>query len=197
MLHSSQRRRSGSAALALAVLLVAGCQAAPSRPELVSEQAVLLELPLVRQDELYECGLASLSALCQYHGVSIPQAERERLVRLAAERAGLSGGELREALQSLGLEVYIFPGTLDRQETGLFHHIDAGRPLLVMTEERWSSPHYTLVTGYDQPLGNVHVLDPRRGQVVWPLAAFEQIWARSQHFTLLATPPQEGPAGGR
>jgi ABC-type bacteriocin/lantibiotic exporter with double-glycine peptidase domain len=174
----------------LTALLAGACQGAPQRPELVSEQAVLLELPLVRQDELYECGLASISALWQYHGVDIPQADRERLVRLAAEHQGLSGGELREALQALGLEVYIFPGTLDRQETGVFRHVDAGRPLLVMTEERWSAPHYTLVTGYDEPLGNVHVLDPRRGQVVWPLAAFERNWARCQRFTLLATPAQ-------
>lgn len=181
--------------LAVAAAAVAACQAGPLRPALVSEHAVILGLPLVQQDALYECGLVSISALCGYHRVALPADEREQLVRMAAEREGLSGAELREVLEPLGLEVHVFPGTLDRSPTGLYHHIDAGRPLLVMTLERWGAPHYSLVCGYDETLGHVYLLDPRRGAVMWPTAAFERIWERAERFTLLAVPAGAGDAG--
>jgi ABC-type bacteriocin/lantibiotic exporter with double-glycine peptidase domain len=182
--------------LAAACLLgFTACASQPLRPDIVSDQAVVLALPVAMQDELYECGLVSISALCRYHGIEIPQAERERLMHLAAEKQGLSGAELRETLEPLGMEVFIFPGTLDRQPTGLYAQLDAGRPVLVMTLERFGSPHFSLVSGYDEAYGNIHVLDPRRGAVMWPVAAFERLWDRAQRFALLAVPKQ-GAAGG-
>lgn len=148
----------------------------------------MLPVPVVQQDELFECGLAALSALCQYHRVDLPAPVREALVRTAAEREGLSGAELRAALEGVGLEVLIFPGTLDHSATGLYHHVDAGRPLLVITQERFGRPHYALFAGYDAVRELVYVLDPRRGPVVWPAASFRADWERAQAFTLLAVP---------
>src|SRR5688572_17963966 len=94
-------RWSSAWAVALACIALAACRAQPYAPQILSEQAVVLELPVVAQDELYECGLVSISALCQYYGVEVPQAQRVELVKLAAERKGLSGDELREALERL------------------------------------------------------------------------------------------------
>jgi len=182
--------RAGVAALvAVPALLaaLAGC-ASPDGPAALSPAAIVLQVPVVQQDELYECGLVSLSSLCQYHRVTIPPTVREALVRTAAEREGLSGAELRAALEGLGLEVLIFPGTLDHSVTGLYRHVDEGRPLLVMTEERFSAPHYCLFAGYDPERDTVYLLDPRRGPVVWPVATFREHWERSRNFTLLAVP---------
>ena len=165
-----------------------GC-VSPEGPAALSPAAIVLPVPVVQQDELYECGLVSLSSLCQYHRVTIPPSVREALVKTAAEREGLSGAELRAALEELGLEVLIFPGTLDHSVTGLYRHVDEGRPLLVMTEEPFSSPHYCLFAGYDPARDTVYLLDPRRGPVVWPVATFAANWARAQNFTLLAVPP--------
>jgi ABC-type bacteriocin/lantibiotic exporter with double-glycine peptidase domain len=182
--------RAGVAALvAVPALLaaLAGC-ASPDGPAALSPAAIVLQVPVVQQDELYECGLVSLSSLCQYHRVTIPPTVREALVRTAAEREGLSGAELRTVLEGLGLEVLIFPGTLDHSVTGLYRHVDEGRPLLVMTEERFSAPHYCLFAGYDPERDTVYLLDPRRGPVVWPVATFREHWERSRNFTLLAVP---------
>jgi ABC-type bacteriocin/lantibiotic exporter with double-glycine peptidase domain len=176
-----------SAALSLGAVL-AGCSAPPLGPAALSPEAVVLAVPVVQQDELYECGLVSLSSLCQYHRVSIPASVREALVRTAAEREGLSGAELRAALEQLGLEVLIFPGALDHSVNGLYRHIDEGRPLLVITQERFGSPHYCLFAGYDPTRDTVYLLDPRRGPVVWPVATFKANWERAQNFTLLAVP---------
>jgi ABC-type bacteriocin/lantibiotic exporter with double-glycine peptidase domain len=145
-------------------------------------------VPVVQQDELYECGLVSLSSLCQYYQLTIPPQVRVALVRTAAEKEGLSGAELAAALEELGLEVLIFEGTLDHSPTGLYQHVDEGRPLLVITQERYGSPHYCLFAGYDIERATVYLLDPRRGPVVWPVATFRDQWKRGQRFTLLAVP---------
>ena len=175
---------------ALAALL-AGCRAQTERVEL-SDRAVVLELPFVRQDELYECGLASISALCQYWGVAIPDPDRAELAAMAVEREGLSGAELRAALERLGLEVFLFEGALDHSPTGLYAHVDKGRPPIVMLARGRGEHHYCLFLGYDEPRGNVLLLDPVRGSVMLPAPAFERDWVQARRFTLLALPPNPG-----
>ena len=165
--------------------LLGACVSAPA-PQL-SASAVVLETPLVEQDALWECGLASVSALCSYHGVALSPAARAQLAATAAERHGLSGDELSEVLRKLGFEVFVFAGTLDREATGLLRHVDAGRPTLVMTSER-GSEHYGLFIGYDPERNDVVLLDPVRGRVVLPSNAFAALWERTGRFTLLALP---------
>ncbi|TAH37251.1 MAG: hypothetical protein EYC70_09750 [Planctomycetota bacterium] len=175
----------------LAVLaLSAACQQ-PQRAALISADGVLIEMPLVRQDELYECGFASVAALCAYYQVPIPEQRRDELLRMAEERKGLSGAELRAELETLGMDVFIFQGTLDRAPTGLYAHVDSGRPVLVMTSRDGESFHYCLFNGYDETLGNVFLLDPQQGLVVLPAAAFDHQWGRAQRFALLCAPATE------
>lgn len=179
---------------ALACLTATACQSNRPVPPLSGDE-VRLDLPLVQQDELYACGLASISALAQYWGVAIPEEERVTLARIAAERQGLSGGELRATLEGLGLEVFVFHGTLDRTATGLYTSIDAQRPLLVMLSPDGTAHHYCLVLGYDDPRDTLILLDPRRGEVLVPVAAFDRDWARCDRFTLLACPTAAGESG--
>jgi hypothetical protein len=61
--HSSATRAS-ALALGLSLLAGAACRAVPVSNGLLSDSAVRLDLPLVNQDALYDCGLASISALC-------------------------------------------------------------------------------------------------------------------------------------
>lgn len=177
-------------------LLAAGCAGPGLQPVEPSPEAVLLTVPAVPQDELYECGLASISALCLYHGVQIPPGERARLVEIAGAEHGLSGAELRAALEASGLEVFVFHGALDHSTGGLFRHVDRGRPLLVMLSVDDERFHYCLFTGYDPTNRNVFLLDPRRGSMVLPEDAFAMLWDRAERFTLLCT-PREGSAETR
>jgi len=170
---------------ALALLLAAGC--ASSRYQTLSPSATVLPTPLVEQDQLHECGLAALSSLCGFYQVPIPDAERQQLAQLAAQEQGLTGAELRESLQRLGFDVWIFEGTFDRTPTGVLHHVEQGRPLMVMTCEH-DQNHFCLLIGHDPELGNVVLLDPRRGRVLLPDETFEQEWNAVRHFTLLAVP---------
>ena len=184
-MHLTTHQR--ASALALGILLVAatGCRANQPAPPL-SESAVRLDLPLVKQDALYDCGLASISALCQYWGVEIPAQERVALARTAEAEAGLSGGELSAALERLGMQTYLFQGSLDRSATGIFAHVDAGRPPLVMLSADGTAHHYSLVLGYDEPRGNLVLLDPLKGEILVPCSVFQRNWERCQGFTLLA-----------
>ncbi|MCE9595315.1 MAG: hypothetical protein K8S98_14095 [Planctomycetes bacterium] len=184
--------------IVLGCLLMGGssCRAAsPIAP--LSESAVCLDLPLVRQDALYDCGLASISALCQYWSVEIPAEERLTLARTAAQSAGLSGDEVRGALERLGLEVYLFEGSLDRAATGVYGQVDAGRPPMVMLSADGTNHHYELVLGYDEPRGNLILLDPMHGEILMPVAVFERNWARCRRFTLLACRGAEAQASAR
>lgn len=181
------------AVLALALTLSSCRSARIEPPPLLSENAVVLDLPLVRQDDLYNCGLAAISALCQYWDVQIPPEQRETLTQKAKDEKGLAGSELREALQNDGLEVYLFRGTLDRSETGIYRHLDAGRPLLVMVSPDGKGHHYCLLLGYDEARRNLVLLDPARGEVLRSVPAFERAWEDCQRFTLLAAPKQASP----
>lgn len=171
------------------LLSMSACRTATPQAAALSDSAVVLDLPLVRQDELYACGLASITALCRYWGTAIPDEERAQLAITAASEHGLSGGELRSVLLRLGFDAFLFQGSLDRASTGLYGHIDAGRPPLVMLSPDGDAHHYCLVLGYDEPRANVILLDPMKGQVLIPVVAFERNWKRCERFTLLATLP--------
>lgn len=173
------------APIALAFL---GACAAPATRAALSSEAKVLDLPFLEQDEMYACGLVSIQVLCSYWNVEIPADERVRLAHLAEANEGLSGGELRDALDGLGFETFLFHGTLDHDATGLFRHVDERRPPLVMLTPEADRKHYVLVLGYDAPEKNVLLLDPIRGRVSTPYEVFETSWEGCERFTLLAVP---------
>jgi ABC-type bacteriocin/lantibiotic exporter with double-glycine peptidase domain len=175
--------------LILSLLLPAGCGIMPYRPEDLSPNAVVLETPLTQQDEMYDCGLAAISALCGYYNVVIPGSQRAELAQLAASERGLSGAELRSALERNGMEVYLFEGRLKEGPTSLQDNIFARRPMLVMTDME-GSHHYSLVVGIDPDSGALVVLDPQLGRVIMQAADFERRWDLTQRFTMLAVPSE-------
>ena len=173
----------------LALALLASCGITPYRAADLSPKAVVLETPLTQQDELYDCGLAAISALCGYYDIEIPGSQRAELARLASSEQGLSGAELRAALERRGLEVYMFEGRLRDGPTSLEANILARRPVLVMTDMA-GAHHYGLVVGFDPDSGAVVLLDPELGRVVMPSADFDRHWERTKRFTLLAVPAE-------
>ncbi len=184
--------RSFPALLGLALVVALGACRTPQAP-LLSPKAVVLDLPLVKQDELYQCGLASISALAEYWRKPLPSKLRAELAQRAIDERGLTGAELSAALDQLGLESFIFEGRLDRSNVGLFHHVDLARPLIVMTAPESGEHHHVLFLGYDPEQNLVVLLDPVRGRVLQSKEVFERTWTAAQHFTLLALPKsQEG-----
>lgn len=178
--------------LSLLLALCAACSSTSSRPAL-SRDAKVLDMPIVKQDSMYDCGLVSVSALCQYWNTTVPESEQVRLSRSAEQNEGLSGAEVCATLDGLGFETFLFRGTLDHQVTGLFHQIDARRPALVMLGSQPDKRHYVLFIGYDEPTKNACLLDPVRGLVQVPYEVFESAWSTCDHFTLVAVPRSSMP----
>lgn len=158
----------------------------PAPAPMLSPDAVVLDTPLVQQDDTYACGLASITTLCRYWGVELSAETRHELSITADREKGLSGDELCSALEEVGLETHLFQGSLDHSATGLYRHVDAGRPPLVMLSRSGADQHYCLVVGYDEPRGNLVLLDPVQGRVLTPAPIFDREWNVCQRFTLLA-----------
>lgn len=147
-----------------------------------------LEVPLERQTGPDDCGVATLVSLCRHWGVAIDDSARAAFTEHAASHGGLSGAELCTALRERELEAFLYCGTLDRSALGLHPQIDAGRPVIVMLQRRDTTRHYVLVIGYDEPRGNLILLDSQRGEVVVPVVLFERDWNACACFALLAVP---------
>jgi ABC-type bacteriocin/lantibiotic exporter with double-glycine peptidase domain len=183
-----------SSLLALVLVTLTGCGIMPYRRADLSSQAVVIETPLTQQDEMYDCGLAAISALCGYYHVEIPESERAQLAQLAETNEGLAGTELVAALKRCGMEVYLYEGSLKDGPTSLQHNIFARRPVLVLTEIA-GSPHYGLVVGIDPVSDTVVLLDPLLSRVVMPSADFQSRWELTRRFSLLAVPAHPKVAG--
>jgi len=173
--------------LVLTTLLGGAC--ASSAPARLSNEAVVLDIPRVpQQSETYACGLVSVQSLCGYWGVPLTEEARADISQMAEREHGLSGAEMRTALESLGFETFLFAGQLDHGTTGLFHQVDAARPVLLMLGTKSEHGHYVLCVGYDEPERQVCLLDPVRGRVLMPYETFEESWSAREHFTLIAIP---------
>ena len=171
----------------LALGLLAGCGIMPYRADHMSSNAVVLETPAVEQDGMYECGLASISALCGYYGVELEDSQRAELAELASSNDGLSGSELRAALERAGMEVYLYQGTVSDGPTSLRANVVARRPVLVMTDMA-GNHHYSLVVGVDPDADSLVLLDPALGRIVMQTDDFQQRWDQTKRFTMLAVP---------
>lgn len=171
----------------LALLCGGGCVS--SGLDRVSNQARILEVPGTPQpSETYACGPVAVESLCAYWRVPFPEATRADIARTAERDHGLSGAQMRAALEGLGFETFLFEGRLDHGATGLFHQIDTARPALLMLSPRPEHGHYVLCIGYDEPERNVCLLDPVHGRILVHYATFEKAWSAREHFTLLAVP---------
>jgi ABC-type bacteriocin/lantibiotic exporter with double-glycine peptidase domain len=143
-----------------------------SEPCEVSAQAVVVDVPVVRQEELHECGLATMASLLAYYSVPFPAEERARLARLARRGEGLSGAELRDGLRRLGLQAFVLLGSGDE-----------------------GVHHYALLTGYEPAAADVYLFDPARGHVRVTRDEFLARWRETGGFTLLAFPPSNATHG--
>lgn len=146
-------------------------------------------MPFVPQKTPEQCGPASVEMLTRYYGVPLNDAQRRGLSDEAETNKGVSGAELKRTLEQAGYFVAVFPGTIDREPTGILRHLDSHRPLIIMLRSRDGiSGHYAILNGYDSERNRVALLDPASGQLAVPLENFKKSWMLANRFTLLAIP---------
>lgn len=152
----------------------------------LSKHAVRLELEYQRQSAPKLCGLAAMGMVTSYYQQAVSEADLGGLREEAESTGGISAASLKFALEEAGYYVAVFPGTLDRQASGLYRHLDLKRPLIVMTGV--GTRHYSVAVGYDETKSLMVLLDPAAGAKVVPIKKFMQDWKEANYFTLLAMP---------
>jgi hypothetical protein len=161
-----------------------------------STSALVLEVPYERQRSEYLCGLAVADMLSRYHDVPLATAQREQLQIEANRNGGISGKALKSAFEASEYTAVVFAGSLDHELTGIYRHLDLGRPLIVMFTRKAGTPgHYAVVTGYDPMRDLLIVLDPEHGPRNMSRQRFQRQWEPSERFTLLAIPEPKANGG--
>lgn len=179
--------------LLLALLGLACACRSSARLDALSPSAVVLDVPVLLQRQEFECGFVALESVCRYHGLPLSTARAAELRATALRENGLSGAEIRSALEASGYEAFVYAGSLDRGPTGVYEHLDRGRPLIAMSSTEDGHRHYEVLIGYDAARDNLILLDPVRGRVARARTVFESGWARCGRFLLLALPRAAAP----
>lgn len=100
--------------------------------------AVILDIPDIRQAEDYDCGSAALDAVARFHGL-----RKRGPVRLANPVQGMSPDTVEAVLRSLGLRV--LSGTMTLPD--LQSLTRSGRPVLCPVTTQGGGGHWVVVRG--------------------------------------------------
>lgn len=193
----------GASALAGALLLtffLGGC-ATPQVAALIAdpppalpERVELANAPFFPQ-ERYQCGPAALATALVYSGVSTTPEALVDSVYLP-ERQGSLQAEMLATARRHGRVAYRLAPRLD----DLLSEVAAGTPVVVLQNllfsfaPRW---HYAVVVGYDRAREEIILRSGTTERLVVTLSNFERTWARSQHWAMVAMPPERLPATAR
>lgn len=178
---------------AFSIFIAEGCLtlSQPKKPlsAYFSKQATVIDVPVIYQDDKKSCGVAAIDMLTWYYGVILNKDLRERLLDEAKQNKSISGKTLKEVLEKVGYRVAVFPGTLDYELTGLYHHLKKGNPLIVLiSSEKNQIGHYCLVSGFDPKTDLIILTDPKKGIYGLSTHDFKKHWEKMGSFTLLASP---------
>lgn len=183
-------------AMAVALLLLAGCAATQTRALLATprsgpHQQELSSTPFYAQ-ERYQCGPAALAMLLGSAGID---ASPEALV----PEVYLPGreGSLQIELQAAGRRHGALVAPIQPRLDGLLAELDAGHPVLVL--QNLSLPimpmwHYAVAIGYDIDTGDVFLRSGTTQRLTMPLSTFEHTWSRSGFWGMVALAPGQLPA---
>ncbi|MDM7941468.1 MAG: PA2778 family cysteine peptidase [Hydrogenophaga sp.] len=200
----SWRLRCSTPALAgvvLCGLLLGGCATPPqsaelqrSWPDRLPPQVLLEQVPFHPQDDLL-CGPATLAMVAQSAGSSVTPEQLTPQVYLPG-REGALQTEMLAATRRQGLVAYPLAPDLQTVLT----EVASGHPVLVL--QNLSLPfspmwHYAVVIGYDRTARQVMLHSGTTARLPMPMSTFENTWARSSHWAVRVTRPDQLPVTAR
>jgi tetratricopeptide (TPR) repeat protein len=165
-------------------LLEDKAQGLPRRVELTST-------PFHPQDR-FQCGPATLAMALNAAGIPIgPDALIPQVY--VPQREGSLPPEMLAAARRNGALGMTIPPRLD----ALLAELAAGHPVIVL--QNLSLPvfplwHYALAIGYDLDGGDIILRSGITERLVMPMSTFENTWARSGYWAMVALPPDGLPA---
>ncbi len=200
----SWRLRCSTPALAgvvLCGLLLTGCATPPQSAELqriwpaqLPQQVLLDQVPFHPQEDLL-CGPATLAMVAQAAGSSVTPEQLTPQVYLPGRQGALQT-EMLAATRRQGLVAYPLKPELQTVLT----EVASGHPVLVL--QNLSLPfkpmwHYAVVVGYDRTKQQVVLHSGTTERLVMPMSTFENTWARSSHWAMRASRPEQLPVSAQ
>ncbi|WP_280548543.1 PA2778 family cysteine peptidase [Halomonas sp. 11-S5] len=194
-LPTGNARTAGVLALALLVLLLAGCattpQLADSTKRDLPRRALLDDIPFHGQRD-YQCGPASLAMALNAAGVPV---EVDTLIPqvFLPGREGSVQPEMLATVRRHGRIPFRIDGNLDT----LLTEIDAGHSVVVMQNlslPAWPVWHYAVAIGFDLDEETLILHSGMEPERVESFKRFDATWARSDRWAFVALPPGEFPA---
>jgi tetratricopeptide (TPR) repeat protein len=178
-------------------LLLTGCATPPQSAELqrtwpaqLPQQVFLDQVPFHPQEDLL-CGPATLAMVAQAAGSSVTPGQLTPQVYLPGRQGALQT-EMLAATRRQGLVAY--PLAPDLQ--AVLAEVASGHPVLVLQNLSLAfSPmwHYAVVVGYDRAQRQVLLHSGNTARLAMPMSTFENTWARSSHWAVRVTPPEQLP----
>jgi hypothetical protein len=185
------------AGVVLCVLLLGGCATPPQSsalqrtwPAQLPQQVLLEQVPFHPQDDLL-CGPATLAMVAQAEGASATPEQLTPQVYLPGRQGALQT-EMLAATRRQGLVAYPLAPDLQTVLT----EVASGHPVLVL--QNLSLPfspmwHYAVVVGYDHAQRQVVLNSGTTQRMRLPMSTFENTWARSSHWAMRASRPDQLP----
>jgi tetratricopeptide (TPR) repeat protein len=183
------------AAACILVMLLSGC-ATPQVDALLSERPVhlpasqLISVPYFAQKD-HQCGPAALAMALDAAGDAVTPQDLVGSVFIPAREGSLPPEMLAAVRRRSRLALQ-----LDPRVDAVLQEVAAGTPVIVL--QNISLPimpiwHYSVVVGYDLEHEDIVLQSggQRAGSI--PLRTFERTWARSQHWAMVALPPDRLP----
>ena len=165
-----------------ALLLLWSCSSSPFVKVPPHPAVCLVEPNLEPHDK---APVNELDLLLRYHGIAPGDSGT------APERTKqfLSASEIKDILESLGFTTFAFPGVLDGEAvTSLQHHLDLGRPLLVLLKSPLDDVFWNFLVGYTDETSLLIMQGPDRKLRGLPRDLFSSWWDAADNLTILAVP---------
>ena len=185
------------AGVVLCGLLLTGCATAPQTaalqrtwPTQLPQQVLLNRVPFHPQEDLL-CGPATLATVAQAAGSSVTPEQLTPQVYLPGRQGALQT-EMLAATRRQGLVAYPLAPDLQTVLT----EVASGHPVLVL--QNLSLPfkpmwHYAVVVGFDQTQKQVVLNSGTTQRMRLSMSTFENTWARSSHWAVRVSPPDQLP----
>lgn len=193
--HTRNARAAGVLALALLMLVLAGCASTPQLAETTERElprrTLLADIPFHGQRD-YQCGPASLAMALNASGVPV---EVDTLIPqvFLPGREGSVQPEMLGTVRRHGRIPFRIDGKLD----ALLTEIDAGHPVVVMQNlslPAWPIWHYAVAIGFDLDEKTLILHSGMEPERIESFRRFDATWARSGRWAFVALPPGELPA---
>ncbi|ACO45838.1 putative Peptidase C39, bacteriocin processing [Deinococcus deserti VCD115] len=150
---------------------------------------VLSGMSLVRQT-YNACGPASITQVLAYFGLKMNMADVSRRTR-PSETSYMTAEAIVRFAPQVGMEARLFTnGSLSIVKSA----IKSGLPIIALqshiTDAGKVIPHWRVVVGYNDPTGQVYLMDPLLGYVSMGYADFARVWADQRGQFAVLYPPQ-------